>query len=300
MLIIVDFMDQSPERKQISRQEDIWQDVLRCHIQINYAFALCGRNAWGAARKELGTLRDMIAKIPQTSIEAISLYILYLEGAICQGTGDPESALSIFLRPEFSLDRPRKSTMSSVELDLSLLSGFNVALIIHDPNHPQNHLLSNLISSLEPLALQNDSLNIRTAYRFVCAVVSNSQAEMGSLMKTKAHLTAVLKEANATENKQLLCFTLNFMTEKYMQGVVSQQSAKGAYSIVRLAGTIKSDLWISVANGLKAATLDTQGQNDEATKARHNALDIAGRLPPVMQRAAEPKSEHFGYTPGGM
>ena len=154
------------------------------------------------------------------------------------------------------------------------------------------------MSSLEHLASQNQSLNIRTAHRFVCAVIANSQGEMGSLMKTKAHLTAVLKEANATENKQLLCLTLNFMTEKYMQGVVSQQSTKGAYSIVRLAGTIKSDLWSSVANGLKAATLETQGQNDEAAKARHIALDKAGQLPPVMQRVEEPRHERFGCPSG--
>ena len=256
-------------------------------MQTNLVFALCGRNAWGAARKELNTLRELAQSLPNESTEATSLHIQYLEGAICQGTGDTATALSIFSSPDFALETQRKGQLTGVRRDLSILSALNAALIIHVPDHPQSSYLPELVASLEPFALQSQSYNIRAAFRFVRAVLFNVQPESGSLLKTKENLAAVLKDAKHTANSQLLCLTLNFMAEKFFRGVVSGQSLKSARSAVQFARKGQNDLWTSVADGLLAETFETQGQNEEASQVRREALDIAGRLPLVMQREAE-------------
>ena len=265
-----------------------WREVLRCQIQTNLVFALCGRSAWGSAKKELATLKDVASRIPADLAPSIPLFILYLEGSIFQGTGDTVSALSIFQNPLLALTPPNNALQSSIQRDLSILAALNSVLIIHQPSHPNHSQLPELVTSLEALALSSQSRNVRAAYRLIRAISLDTQSEQPSLLKTKENLSTVLHDAKRTNNNQLLCITLNFMAEKFFRGVVGEQPQKSARSALSLARRAHNDLWTSVANGLLADTLDTQGLSAEAQQVRRETEDIAGRLPVSMQREADP------------
>ena len=262
--------------------------VLQCHVQISLVFALCGRSAWSIAKEEFERLKTMAEALPLESNETIYLYTRYLDGVIHQGIGDTETALEIFSNSAFTLKAFKKSNVSTVQRSLSVLAALNVALIIHVLGHPRRAELAELISSLEPIAQQSQSINIRTAFRFARAVLHDSQPEAGSaLLKTKENLSQALKDAKRSANAQLLCFTLNFMADKFFRGVVSGQSVKSARSAVHFARRGKNDLWTSVANGLLAEVYETQGQSEDAVQVRKEALDHAAQLPTAMQRKEE-------------
>ena len=245
---------------------------------------MCGRNAWAAARKELSALREMLKNAPPESLKSFFLYALYLEGAIQQGSGDTAAALSTFKSPDFALGEAVKPSATAVQKDLSILASLNIALIIHMSDHPQHHLLSNLVSSLEPLATHHQSCNIRTAFRFLHAVALNSQAEGAWFNRTKENVHTALNEAKTIGNSQLLCLALNFMAEKFFRGVVGEQALKSARTSVLFARKGRNDLWRSVADGILAESLETQGQEPEAAQVRQEAVDIAARFPAAMQR----------------
>ena len=264
-----------------------WREVLKCQIQTSLVFALCGRSAWGSAKKELVTLKETASRIPVDTAPSIPLFILYLEGLICQGTGDIVSALSIFSNPSLALTPSSDVPQSSIRKDLSILTALNSVLIIHQPFHPSHSQLPALLSSLELLALNSQSRNVRAAYHLIRAISFDTQSERTALLKTKDNLSTVLQDAKRTANTQLMCITLNFMAEKFFRGVVGEQPQKSARSALSLARRGHNDLWTSVADGLLAETLDTQGMAAEAQQVRREAEDIAGRLPVSMQREAD-------------
>ena len=66
--------------------------------------------------------------------------------------------------------------------------------------------------------------------------------------------------------------------------MVGEQPQKSARSALGMAKKGQNELWTSVAEGMLAETLETQGMSVEAEQARREASQIAGRLPAVMQR----------------
>ena len=266
--------------------EQTWRQPLRCQAQVSLVFALCGRSAWGEAKKELATLKDMQQADPESTSESpLQAFILYLDGMICQGTGDSLNALSIYSHPLLSISPPPResstTTNPSTTHDLSLLAALNIILIIHLPTHPQNSRLPSLLTSLASLSPStSQSRNLRAAHYLILSLAANTSNE---LLKTKENLSKVLTEAKVTANNQLMCIALNFMTEKFFKGMMGEQALKSARTAVNMARRQKNDLWTSVADGLLAESLEVQGMGKEAVTVREEARVIAGRLPGGMQ-----------------
>ena len=234
------------------------------------------------------TLKDVASRLPTDTAPSIPLLILYLEGSIYQGTGDIVTALSTFSNPLLALKAPNDAAQTAIQRDLSILAGLNSVLIIHQPSHPNHSQLPALLTSLEALALSHQSRNVRAAYHLVRGISFDTQSEQTSIIKTKDNLQTVLQDAKRTANIQLMCIILNFMAERFFRGVVGEQPQKSARSGVSLARRGHNDLWTSVADGLLAEVLNTQGMGVEAQQARKEAEDIAGRLPIAMQRETNP------------
>lgn len=257
-----------------------WRQPLRRQTQISLVFALCGRSAWGEAKKELNALKEMQSTTengPDTVTEA---FILYLEGMICQGTGDTAGALSIYSNRLLAVKPDQQVRQSTITYDLSVLAALNSILIVHAPSHPQHSQLPSILSSLEDLDKTAQSRNIRAAHFLVLSLDADTKNE---LLKTKENLQKVLQESKITFNNQLMCIALNFMTEKFFRGLVGDQSLKSARTALSMARKQKNDLWTSVANGLLAESLETQSMRQDAENVRAEARQIAGRLPGVMQ-----------------
>jgi Cohesin loading factor len=270
-------------------QEGGWRKRLQCEIQVQTVFALCSRSAWGMATKELQALKEMLPELLDPQELSVQMLVPLLEASILQGTGETEKALEIYMQPPLSLATAESPTSSSVSRDISILATLNALLIICLPNHHRHSEFDDLFSRLEPLTLEHPSRDILAAYNLVHAVSLNTgpdviDAESASMLKTKQYLTQALQGAKRTGNNQLCCITLNFMTWRYFRGVVGEQPVKSAMSAQALARKGQNSLWMSVADGLLADTLETQGRTNESDSTRQESLDLAGKLPMLMQR----------------
>ena len=284
-------LETGPLFTSISRS--LWRQIFSCQIQIQLIFALCSRTAWAAAREQLLQLKKTVADLPDESIGHFNHFIHYLEALICQGTGDISTALSIYLSPHLFLQSANESSLpSQIRRDLSILSALNVVLIVRSPAHPSHSMLYPLLATLESLALSNPSKNIQSAYHLIRAT-SHSDDKTG-IVKTKQYLQSALQAAKHCANNQLMCITLNFMSWKFFRGVVAEQAEKGAVASQSLAKKGKDSLWTSVANGVLADTLNVQGKAAEADMVRKAGIELAGRLPVVMQREIQGNGNGIG------
>ena len=68
---------------------------------------------------------------------------------------------------------------------------------------------------------------------------------------------------------------------------MGEQAEKSAKASANLARKGRDSLWISVADGVLAETLECQGKMEEAEAARREGKDVAARLPLVMQRLVD-------------
>jgi hypothetical protein len=261
--------------------------LLHCHIRVYIVFALCGRNAWGEAKKELNKAKQISKELEDLPTSPINAFILYLEGMIAQGTGDTATALSIYSNPILSLNQQSQNgpRQSPVLRDLSILAAINTVLIVHLPSHPSHNRLPELLAALDGIDKQTQSRNMRGAYSLIRSISFSTQSE---ILKTKENLTRVLHDAKSTANNQLICLSLNFMTEKFFAGLLGEQAQKSAVTALGISRRGSSELWTSVAEGLLAECLETQGLSTDAEHIRGEAIHIAARLPAAMQVKEEP------------
>ncbi|MCJ1400658.1 hypothetical protein MMC11_003866 [Xylographa trunciseda] len=275
----------------------LWQRILLCQVQIHLVFALCARTSWSTAKEELSLLKNNATDLPEPQLGQVSMFIHYLDALIQQATGDLASALATFQSSIFALPTSSPTAHASLPLqpqyDLALVAALNTLLIIRSPTHPKHSLFPTLLSQLEPLALANPSKNIHAAYwllRATSPISTNSDPAPG-VVKTKQYLQSVLQAAKHTANNQLMCITLNFMSWKFFKGVVGEQAEKSALASLQLAKKGRDSLWIGVANGMLAETLEKQGKREEADAVRREGWDAAGRLPVAMQREVDGVAE---------
>ncbi|MCJ1293823.1 hypothetical protein MMC34_005379 [Xylographa carneopallida] len=275
----------------------VWQRTLLCQVQIHLVFALCARTSWQPAKEELSLLKRNAADLPEPQLGPVSIFIHYLDAVIHQATGDLASALTIFQSPTFTLPpsppSPHGPLPPQLHHELSLLAALNTLLIIRSPTHPKHGLFPALLSQLEPLALGSPSKNIHAAYYLLRATspTSTTSDPAPGIVKTKQYLQSALQAAKQAANNQLMCIALNFMSWKFFNGVVGEQAEKSARAGLKMAKNGADALWLGVALGRLAETLERQGKGEEAGAVRREALDVAARLPVAMQRGVDGGAE---------
>ena len=251
-----------------------------CYMRLYLAFTLCARTSWSAAKEQQAQIESSLGSMFD-SPEPLLLLTVYLQAVIYQGTGNLDSALSLYQSSVLSLPAPSEQrSRSQISLDVSILSTLNSVLIIRSPSHPQNYLVSSLVSKLEPLCLQNHNHQIRSAYHLVAATTSSE-----TILLTKQYLQSALQDSKQTDNKHLMCMVLNFMSWKFFRGVVGEQAERSARASQSLAHQCMNGLWMSVSAGLLADTLEVAGRNEEADRARQNGIKTSAILPQALQEA---------------
>ena len=249
-------------------------------MRLHLAFTLCARTSWSAAKEQQAKIEASLGSMAD-SPETLLLLTVYLQAVIYQGTGNLAKALSLYQDSILALRAPSEQrSRSQVFLDVSILSTLNSILIIRSPSHPQNHLVSSLVSDLEPLCLQNQNHQIRSAYHLIAATTSSE-----AILLTKQYLHSALQDSKQTDNKHLMCMVLNFMSWKFFRGVVGDQAERSARASQSLAHQCMNGLWMSVSAGMLADTLEVVGRNKEADRARQNGVKTSAILPQALQEA---------------
>ena len=253
---------------------------MACYMRLYLAFTLCARTSWLAAKEQQAKIEASVGSMVNTP-EPILLLTVYLEAVIYQGIGNLTKALSLYRSSILSLPAPSEQrSRSQMSLDVSILSTLNTILIIRSPSHPQNYLVSSLVSNLELHCLQNQNHQIRSAYHLVAATTSSE-----TILHTKQFLQSALQASKQTDNKHLMCMVLNFMSWKFFRGAVGEQAERSALASQNLAQQCMNGLWMSVSAGLLADTLEVAGRNEEAGKARQIGVKTSGSLPQALQEA---------------
>lgn len=250
-------------------------------MRLHLAFTYCRRTSWTLARQQQAEIDGALAAMTNPP-EPLLLLGAYLEGVICQGTGDISGALSAYQSATLSIHEYRRTLHPShIHLDISLVSALNTLLIIRTPTHPDHYTLPDLISFVEQLCLRNPNRQIQSAFHLVSATIVESSTILG----TKQALQNALGLAKATDNKHLICMVLTFMSWKFFRGVVGEQAEKSARASQTLAQQCKDGLWMSVSAGVLGDTLEAAGRMEEAKRARESGVMTASSLPDGLQEA---------------
>ena len=250
-----------------------------CFIQL--ALLRCSRGLWDGAQQAVNeALKLQKASADGQPPEARTL-LLYIEGAIAQGTGRLDEATSIYRRPDFSLSRPFNRTIKDQVLqEISILAGLNFLLIARDVQHPAHSLVEPMLNLLRPLCSDSNSKLITASFSLIEGSLSSD-----STLKTKQCFGNALNIAKLICNNQITCITLGLMSDKFFKGVVGEQAEKSARAGQAVARKNGNPLWISVTDGMLAETLEKQGKMAEAGMARQEAVRMLHAVPSDIKKA---------------
>ncbi|OTB05852.1 hypothetical protein M426DRAFT_10297 [Hypoxylon sp. CI-4A] len=249
-----------------------WQREWKCYLYILQGLHFATHTRWSDVKNCVAQLETMV-RPPLEGI--VVLYSTYLAGVYHQGTGNLNTAMSIFNNPMFSLDddNERSRSKKTAEFEVSLLATFNRIWIMQHPSARNDHLTRELLEQLRVFCVDHPNMEIRTAYNLVLAAVeTNPPIPMTAI---KMNISTALNNAQSLGNVQTLSIALNVMRAKLFQNIVGDQALKSARAASNQAKRSGNTLWMSVADGMLAQSFDVQGQALDARKAWDDATQYA-------------------------
>ena len=174
-------------------------------------------------------------------------------------------------------------------MDLPLLAALNCLSIISDPAHPEHYLADFLVSRLEPLCLGHPNKSLLSAFFFSRANSNKANTMLNSneanpILTLKGNLQSALSAARSVFNNQLMCLAMSLMTSALFRNIAGDQSEKSAGTSKVLATRSGSQMWMCVADGMLADTLERRGKVAEALRQRADAQSRLTELPPLLMR----------------
>ncbi|KAL1844494.1 hypothetical protein VTK73DRAFT_2420 [Phialemonium thermophilum] len=254
------------------RQAD-WDAAIACYVQILIGLQSATLSEWAKVKECLQAIRDLEI----TPSKVLGLLHLYLTGVFEQGTANLGQALKIFEDPRFDLEanQPGKAGVASTEFLLSVLAALNRIWIMQDPAHRNDAKTSELIETLRPLCADAADVEVRMVFNLVLASL-RTQAP-ASINQIKRHIQQSLNGAQATSNTHCLSIALNIMRCRLFENVVGEQALKSARASAAQAKKAGNQLWMSVAEGMLAQSLEMQGALAEAKATRENGVRLANK-----------------------
>lgn len=163
-----------------------------------------------------------------------------------------------------------------------MLAMFNRIWIMQHPSYRDEYTTRELLEQLRPLCADNTNLEIRTTYNLLLAAIQTSPPIPMTAVKT--HISAALNGSKMLGDVQTLSIALCLMQAKLFQGIVGEQALKSARAASQQAKKCGNMLWMSVADGMLAVSLETQGQIAEASSVHAEASRHAAAVQAVMAR----------------
>jgi Cohesin loading factor len=274
-----------------STERMTWRKILECQFLLEKAFLLCARSEWETARTVLNEIDRISSGLHDRLPRGFYCVARYLAGAVYQGSGELDKALAFFRSHDLALPPDcNKTSHNSIRRDIALLAAMNTILIIRSPSHPSHHLLSSILSTIDPYLSISSNKNLLACRSLLISNLPPSthplltSESLSSTLLIKKHLSTALNIAKTIGNAQITAMTLAVMSARFFKGVVGEQAEKSARAGQNMAYKSKMKLWMSVSNGMLAETLERQGKREEAEKVQVQALRLAGQMPIAMQR----------------
>ena len=243
---------------------------LICYLQVLIGLQAATLSDWPKVKKSIWAIKEL-----RPHPGPLSLLCLYLRGIYEQGTASLDKALQVFEDPLFDLaanDWAKVGT-NSVEFQLSVLAALNRIWIMQEPSKRDDAKTAELAELLRPLCVDSSDIEIRTAYNLVLASIQTNPAP--SINQIKRHIQQSLNGAQHTTNTQCLSIALNIMRCRLFENVVGEQALKSAKACSAQAKKAGNLLWMSVADGMLAQSLEMQGAVAEAKSTKENGIRLA-------------------------
>ena len=248
-----------------------WQASIGIQYQLQQAFAHCGRSEWRAASLVVNEVQQQL-ELQEAVDDDIDVARLALVKALIQhGTGDLEAALQLYELPVLALRLATKQM--KVLREIQVIAALNNILILRALRRHGD--ADNLLESIEDYCKAHADKSILSAYYIVR---SATQADT-AIIKTKQYLQQAVQAAKAASNHQLLCIIMNNMRDLFFANIVGEQAEKSAKAGRSLASKTSNDLWLAVADGMLAETMELSGKFADAQRYKDEGMAAMERLP---------------------
>lgn len=247
-----------------------WETELICYIQGLIGLQAATLSDWAKVKRCLEATKDAN---PASAV--LGLIRLYLAGVYEQGTANLDDALRIFEGPQFDVELVgrTKAGTGNIQYQLSILATINRIWIMQAPSNRNEAKTAELTELLRPLCAESPDPEIRTAFNLVLASIQTTPPS--SINQVKRYIQQSLNGAQQTSNTQCLSIALNIMRCRLFENVVGEQALKSARACSSQAKKSGNLLWMSVAEGMLAQSLETQGAVAEARSTKENGIRLA-------------------------
>jgi hypothetical protein len=246
-----------------------WESDLICYIQVLIGLQAATLSDWAKVKRCLESIKDL-----KPTSDSLDLIRLYLSGAYQQGTANLDEALRILANPRFDLENGQtKAGPSSIKLQLSVLATANRIWIMQAPSNRNDAKTAELTELLRSLCAESPDPELRTTFNLVLASMQTNPPT--SINQIKRHIQQSLNGAQQTSNTQCLSIALNIMRCRLFENVVGEQALKSAKACSAQAKKSGNLLWMSVAEGMLAQSLEMQGAVMEAKSTKENGIRLA-------------------------
>lgn len=224
---------------------------------------------WKGVKQVLAKLESLSITPTQTTLRLLSFYLL---GVYHQGTGNVGLALRTFADSRFDMPQGG-SAVKAGQRDIALLAGISRLWIMQHPDHQDVQQTTDLVEQLQPLCVNHANIDLRTTWHNVMASVATDPPQLQN--EQKRHMQEAMQGAKTTNNVLQTAITLSIMRSRFFQNVMGEQALKSAFAASKQAHRGGNLLWKSVADGMLAQSLETQGHRKEAICEWDRALEEA-------------------------
>jgi hypothetical protein len=237
----------------------VWRIDAECYLNILLGLLAASQCSWEDVMRHINTAEDLGQS---TGRDALKIFLTYLKGVYCQGTGDFNTALSHFRDPLLSVDDGQQKQYSTSQRHLALLAGMNQLWIMQSPSHQDMRMTMELLNELEPLCRDHPNIEIRGAWYSILATVSTNPPRQRN--QRKEDVGRALPDIKRSGNALAITIGLVIARDLLYNNVLGDQAWKCMQAAAFWAKKSSSPLWKSVVDGILAEFSEAKNEKDQA------------------------------------
>jgi hypothetical protein len=248
-----------------------WEVEFRCYMYVMMGLHAATLTDWTQVEFCINKIKVLGASLSRGVLQAL---ILYLDGAHRQAIGDGGGAMRVFDTSRFALDSEAVDA-TPAEQAISIFAALNKIWIMYDPQHADGDKTAALLDQLQLVCEGHPDKEVAAAYNLVLATIHSRESV--SINVPKRYIQQALVFLKQTNNPQGLAVALNLMRWKLFDKVMGEQATKSALAAQAQARKSGNLVWMSVAEGLLAESLDMQGDAHGAQEKRRIGAKYANQ-----------------------